>query len=177
MQFDLDRSFEILERTPQVLRTLLSGLSKEWITANEGPDTFSPYDVIGHLIHGERTDWIARLEMILIHGESKTFERYDRFAMYEESKGKTLNQLLDELEQLRKRNIEIIRANHLSAQDLAKRGTHPSFGSVTLEQLLATWVVHDLAHTAQIARVMAKQYTDAVGPWQEYLSILKPRSA
>ncbi len=172
MRYSLQKSLEILERTPAVLRTILSGLGDEWITGNEGAGTFSPYDVVGHLIHGEKTDWRDRTNMILQHGTSKTFVPYDRFAQFEESKGKTLDQLLDEFERLRKENMEWFRSLKLSETDLDKKGIHPSLGEVTLRQLLSTWVVHDLTHIAQITRVMAKQYKDEVGPWLEFFRIM-----
>jgi hypothetical protein len=172
MKYSLERSYEILDRTPVVLETLLTGLSDEWITGNEGPETFSPYDVVGHLIHGEKTDWRERATMILDHGVSKTFVPYDRFAQYEESKGKTLLQLLNEFETLRMKNMEWFRSLKLSETDLDKKGIHPVLGQVTLRQLLSTWVIHDLTHIAQVTRVMAKQYKEEMGPWQEFFSIM-----
>jgi len=172
MEFTLDKSYEILERTPAVLQSLLTGVSDEWSMSNEGPDTFSPYDVVGHLIHGEKTDWPGRIAMILEDGVSKTFVPYDRFAMFEESKGKTLNQLLAEFEAVRKEKLQWLKSLKLTEEDLNKKGLHPSFGEVTLRQLLSTWVVHDLTHIAQITRVMAKQYKEATGPWAEFFRIL-----
>jgi len=172
MEFTLDKSYEILERTPAVLQSLLTGVSDEWTMNNEGPDTFSPYDVVGHLIHGEKTDWPDRIAMILEDGVSKTFVPYDQFAMFEESKGKTLNQLLAEFEAVRKEKLQWLKSLKLTEEDLNKKGLHPSFGEVTLRQLLSTWVVHDLTHIAQITRVMAKQYTEATGPWAEFFRIL-----
>ena len=172
MQFDPVSGFMILERTPPTLRAMLSGLGPEWIEQNEGPETWSPFDVVGHLIHGERTDWIARAEIILAQGESRRFTPFDRTAMFEESKGKTLSQLLDEFEALRTSNLETARSWSLSEQQLDLQGEHPKFGSVSLRQLLATWVAHDLSHIAQIARVMAKQYREPIGPWREYLPIM-----
>ncbi len=172
MNYSLEKSYDVLERTPTVLKALLEGLHDDWTLNNEGPDTFSPYDVIGHLIHGEKTDWPDRIKMILEHGPSKTFVPYDRFAMFEESKGKGLSQLLDEFEKLRKKNMEWFRSLQLSEADLDKKGLHPQFGEVTLWQLLSTWVVHDLTHMAQITRVMAKQYKEAVGPWAEFFRVL-----
>jgi hypothetical protein len=139
---------------------------------NEGPETFSPYDVIGHLIHGEKTDWTARTKMILEYGNSKTFVPWDRFAQFENSKGKTLQQLLNEFALLRKENLAWLGSLDLSEADLAKKGIHPVLGEVTLKNLLATWVVHDLTHIAQITRVMAKQYKEEMGPWPEYFRIL-----
>jgi DinB superfamily len=172
MKYNLERSCEILERTPAVLKALLTGIGDEWIYSNEGVETFSPYDVVGHLIHGEKTDWRDRATMILEHGVSKTFVPYDRFAQYEASKGKTLQQLLSEFEEVRIKNLEWFRSLHLSGTDLDKKGIHPSLGEVTLRQLLTTWVIHDLTHIAQITRVMAKQYKDEMGPWLEFFRIM-----
>ena len=172
MLYSLERSYEILERTPAVLQSLLAGLSDGWLLHNEGPETFSPYDVIGHLVHGEKTDWVVRTKMILEFGNAQTFERYDRFAQYEESKGKSLQQLLDEFAAIRKENMRWFRSLNLTEADLDRKGMHPVLGDVTLKNLLATWVVHDLTHIAQITRVMAKQYKEEVGPWQEFFRIL-----
>ena len=172
MKFDWDRSYEILERTPVVLRTLLDGLDDEWIMNNEGPDTFSPFDVLGHLIHGEKTDWVVRARIILESGLAKPFEPWDRFAQFEASKGKTLQQLLDGFAALRKENLSWLRSLRLSEDDLEKKGLHPSLGEVSLRNLLATWVVHDLTHIAQLTRVMAKQYKEVIGPWTEFFRIL-----
>ncbi len=172
MKFDFLKSYQVLERTPVVLKALLSHQHDDWIMNNEGPETFSPYDVVGHLIHGERTDWTARVKMILEHGTAKTFMSWDRFAMYEESKGKTLQQLLDEFEKLRNENMTWLKSLNLTEQDLDKKGMHPKLGEVTLRNLLSTWVVHDLTHLAQITRVMAKQYKEEMGPWPEFFRIL-----
>ena len=172
MKYTLERSYQILERTPSVLKTLLSGLDDGWVMNNEGPDTFSPFDVIGHLIHGEKTDWTARAKIILEFGLSKPFTPWDRFAQYEESKGKTTNQLLDEFEAVRKQNIEWLIGAKLSEADLEKTGIHPVLGTVTLRNLLSTWVVHDLTHIAQVTRVMAKQYKTEMGRWPEFFRIL-----
>jgi hypothetical protein len=172
MEYSFEKSCEILERTPQVLKTILSGLSDDWFMNNEGPDTFSPYDVVGHLIHGEKTDWRERATMILEYGASKTFVPFDRFAQNQESQGKTLVQLLDEFEALRKENMRWFRSLKLSEADLDKKGTHPVLGTVTLRQLLSTWVIHDLTHIAQITRVMAKQYKGEMGPWLEVFRIM-----
>ena len=172
MKFNLVRSIEILERTPAVLRTLLQNLHQDWTINNEGPETFSPYDVIGHLIHGEKTDWRVKTMMILEYGESKTFVPYDRFAQFEESKRKSLQQLLDEFEKLRTENLVWLKSLNLSEADFDKKGIHPSLGQVTLRQLLSTWVIHDLTHIAQVARVMAKQYKEEMGAWVEYFRIL-----
>jgi hypothetical protein len=172
MKYSLEKSIEILERTPAVLKTLLSGLSDEWIMNNEGPETFSPYDVIGHLIHGEKTDWTERTKMILEFGASKSFVPWDRFAQYEESKGKTRDQLLKEFETIRKENMVWFKSLSLTEADLDKKGLHPNLGEVTLRNLLATWVAHDLTHIAQVTRVMAKQYKEEMGPWPEFFRIL-----
>ncbi|HEU4718520.1 MAG TPA: DinB family protein [Bacteroidia bacterium] len=173
MMYDTAKAIEVLERTPAVIAGMLDGISGEWISSGEGPGTWSPYDVVGHLIHGETTDWVTRMEIILSDKEDKTFPRFDRFAQFEESKGKTMHMLLEEFKAVRAKNISILRSKNLTEKDLAKTGTHPSFGTVTLRQLLATWVAHDLNHIAQIARVMAKQYREETGPWVEYLRILK----
>jgi hypothetical protein len=172
MQYDHKKSLEILERTPMVLKSLLSDLDSDWIMKNEGPETFSPFDVMGHLIHGEKTDWRPRIQRIIQHGNTKTFDLFDRFAMYEESKGKTIHQLLQEFEALRNENIIWLRSLNLTDTDLDKKGMHPELGEVTMKNLLATWVVHDLTHIAQITRVMAKQYKYAMGPWTEFFWIL-----
>lgn len=173
MQFNLNKSLEILEKTPLVLKHMLEGLSDEWTKNNEGADTWSPYDIVGHLIHGEKTLWISRMEVILSDSSDKKFGSFDRFAQFKESKGKTLEQLLNEFSELRKLNIKKIQSKELSEDILKKTGIHPAFGQVTLKQLLSTWIVHDLNHIAQIARVMAKQYQTEVGPWREYLRVLK----
>ncbi len=172
MQFQLQKSIQILQRTPATLRALLSGLSEEWVAGNEGPETFSPFDVVGHLIHGERTDWIPRARIILQHGPSQPFEPFDRFAMWEENRDKTLASLLDTFEVLRRENLAALERLRLSEADLDRKGTHPELGAVTMRQLLATWAVHDLNHIGQIARVMARQYESEVGPWREYIGIL-----
>lgn len=170
--FDLANGIAVLERTPATFRALLAGLPDVWITANEGPDTFSPFDNVGHLIHGERTDWIPRARIILAQGANRRFEKYDRFAQVRESRGKSLAQLLDEFAQLRAQNVETLRGWGLTGAQLALQGEHPELGTVTLGQLLATWVAHDLGHVAQTSRVMAKQYRDAVGSWRAYLPVL-----
>jgi len=172
VNYSLARSFEILDRTPGVLRSLLTGLDEEWVMNNEGPETFSPFDVVGHLIHGEKTDWTARMKRILEFGDTKTFEVYDRFAQYEASKGKNLEQLLDEFESLRRENMAWFRSLNLRAEDLERKGMHPRLGAVTMKNLLATWVVHDLTHIAQVTRVMAKQYKNEMGPWPQFFRIL-----
>lgn len=172
MQFDLSTAIQVLERTPQSFRALLGGLNEAWTAPNEGPDTFSAFDNVGHLIHGERTDWIPRARLILEQGPNRRFEPFDRFAQYRESRGKTLAELLDEFASLRAENLSTVRGWNLSEEQLALEGEHPSLGRVTLRQLLAAWVAHDLGHLAQTARVMAKQYREAVGPWRQYLPVL-----
>ncbi len=172
MDLHLPDALDILERTPQTVRTLLSGLTPGWTDAVEGPDTWSPYVIVGHLIHGERTDWIPRARIILEQGADRRFTPYDRFAQFRESAGKPLAELLDEFAHLRAVNVAILREWNLSDAQLALTGEHPEFGAVTLRQLLATWVAHDLSHLAQVTRVMAKQYRDAVGPWRAYLPIM-----
>ncbi len=173
MILNLVHATKILSRTPVVLNSLLSGLAAEWIMGNEGEQTWSPFEVLGHLIHGERTDWIPRIKTILQSGESETFETFDRFAQFEESKGKSLEDLLSTFAELRLHNLAALTKLNITAEDLAKRGTHPQLGTVRLEQLIATWVAHDLSHVTQITRTMAKQYREAVGPWEAYLSVLK----
>lgn len=173
MKFDLSKSILILERTPAVLNSLLGDLPNDWILPNEGKETWSPYDVIGHLVHGEKTDWISRAKIILSEGTDKSFKPFDRFAQFEESKGKSINQLLDDFNILRKNNLTELKSLNITEQQLQLEGRHPEFGVVTLRQLLSTWVAHDLGHIAQISRVMAKQYVDEVGPWKAYLGILK----
>lgn len=171
MKFDLNKSVEILSCTPSVLESLLHNLSDTWLFSNEGPDSWSPFDIVGHLVHGEQTDWMERTNIILF-SEDKHFRKFDRFAQFEESKGKTITQLLAEFRKLREKNIEYLKSLALTEEKLALIGIHPAFGEVTLKQLLATWVVHDLNHIAQISRVLAKQYSDETGPWIEYLPLL-----
>lgn len=173
MDFDLASAVTVLERTPRTLRAMLAGLGSEWTRANEGPETWSPYDVVGHLIHGERSDWIRRATIILEQGPDRSFEPFDRFAQFRESEGKSLDDLLDELERLRAQNLATLRGWRLTHEQLSLEGEHPDFGPVTLRQLLATWVAHDLSHIAQAVRVMAKQYGEAVGPWRMYLPIME----
>lgn len=172
MNFNIDKALEILERTPEVLRVYLENLSSAWTTCNEGEETWSAFDVVGHLIHGEKTDWTERLQLIMSNGEIKIFTPFDRFAQFEESKGKTLSELLDEFKKLRAQNITLLKSFNIQESDFERRAIHPELGEVTLRNLLATWVTHDLGHIAQIARVMAKQYKDEVGPWTQYISIL-----
>jgi hypothetical protein len=173
MEFQLDRTLEILRCTPATLRSLLSGLSDAWIRNDEGPETWSAFDILGHLIHGEETDWILRLIIILEHGESRPFTPFDRFAQFEKSAGVNLGDLLDEFQSLRRQNISELERLDLEPHQLEMKGTHPELGTVTARQLLATWTVHDLGHIAQITRVLAKGYAGEVGPWGEYLPILK----
>ena len=172
MNFDLDLSMEVLGRSPATLRALLDGLREPWVRGTEGPETFSPFDVVGHLIDGEETDWIPRARIILARGPDLRFEPYDRFRHRERNSDRSLESLLVEFAQLRATNLELLRSWKLTARELDLPGEHPSLGRVTLEQLLAAWVVHDLGHVAQVARVMAKQYRDAVGPWVPFLPVL-----
>ncbi len=173
MKFSIHQSIEILERTPIVLQNLLQGLSAEWTSNNEGGETWSAYDVIGHLIHGDKTDWLTRAELILSDNAEKQFQPFDRFAQFENSKGKTLKQLLSDFAEVRNANIKRLKSLNITERDLKKTGVHPTFGEVTLSQLLSTWIVHDLDHISQIARVLAKQYKNEVGRWIEFLKILK----
>src|SRR6185436_11977206 len=162
MEFQLDQAREILGRTPVTLNSLLRDV----------PETWSPFDVVGHLIHAEETDWIPRARIIVEQGESGTFEPFDRFAMFEKFKGTSLTELLDRFESLRAESLKVLESMNLTPELLGKRGTHPELGEVTLSQLLSTWVVHDLGHIGQIVRVMSKQYGEAVGPWKAYLPVL-----
>ena len=165
-------SIAILRRTPATVTALLDGLDERWIRATEGPDTFSPFDVVGHLIDGEETDWIPRARIILAQGSHPRFEPYDRFRHRQRNADATLRSLLEEFTRLRAANLELLRSWHLTAAQLDLRGEHLRLGSVTLRQLLSAWVAHDLGHIAQIVRVMAKQYHDAVGPWVQFLPVL-----
>ena len=173
MDFQLSKAIEILSQTPKTVKSLLGNLSDEWIFASDDENSWSPFDVIGHYIHGEETDWIPRAEIILAQGENLTFEPFDRFAQLEKSKGKPLNDLLETFTDLRQKNLEILKSWNLTDAQLKLKGIHPELGEVTLEQLLATWVVHDLTHIRQIVTVIAKQYAENVGAWKEYLSILQ----
>jgi len=172
MEFDLTDAVAVLQRTPAALRVMLGELPAAWVDANEGPETWSPFVIVGHLIHGERTDWIPRARIILDQGADRGFTPYDRFAQFHESAGKPLSALLNEFDDLRRRNLATLRDWGLTDAQLELTGEHPEFGQVTLRQLLATWVAHDLGHIAQIARVMAKQYRNAIGPWRAYLPIM-----
>lgn len=164
----------LLSRTPATLDALLRDLPPHWIDAHEGGVTWSPFDVVGHLIHGERTDWIPRARMILEHGEARTFERFDRLAQFTASAGQTLPSLLDEFAAARAASLRELAALDISESDLDRRGRHPEFGPVTLRQLLATWVAHDFDHLVQVSRTLAVQYADAVGPWRAYLRVIGP---
>jgi DinB superfamily len=172
MDFDLDSSTDVLARTPATLQVLLEGLAEPWVRGVEGPDTFSPFDVLGHLIDGEETDWVPRARIILARGADVRFQPYDRFRHRDRNVGRSLSSLLAEFARLRAANLELLRSWHVTAADLDLPGQHPSFGHVTLRQLLAAWVVHDLGHVAQVVRVMAKQYREAVGPWVTFLPVL-----
>jgi len=173
VEFTFDDALPILRRTPATIDGLLRNLPDQWTRANEGPNTWSPFDVVGHLIHAERADWMPRVEHILEHGETRPFPVFDREGMFEASKGRALSELLDEFAVRRADSLERLDALHLSIADLSRTSRHPEFGAVTLGQHLSTWVVHDFTHINQIVRVMAKQYGDAVGPWRAYLSVLK----
>jgi len=169
--FVMDEAVAILAQTPATLDALLRGLPDTWTTAHQGGATWSPYDVVGHLIHGERADWIPRARIILEHGEDRAFEPFDRLAQLEESRGKSLADLLDEFAARRAESLRALEAMALTGSDLDRRGCHPAFGPVTLRQLIATWVAHDLDHVMQIARVLGSQYADEVGPWRAYLRV------
>ncbi len=176
MTFDLDLALEILGRTPATLRALLGGLSTPWVRGTEGPATFSPFDVVGHLIDGEETDWIPRARIILARGPDLRFAPYDRFRHRARNAGASLESLLMEFATLRTANLDLLRSWNLTVRELDLPGEHPSLGPVTLRQLLAAWVAHDLGHLAQVARVMAKQYRDEVGPWVPFLPVLTDRT-
>ncbi len=172
MQHNLQDTISLLTRTPAALNALLRDLPETWTLRNEGENTWSAFDIIGHLIHGERTDWMPRVKVVLQFGESQAFEPFDRQRHVRESQGKSLGQLLDEFARLRSENLAELRALNLRQEDLERRGRHPSLGVVTLSELLATWAAHDLTHLHQISRVMAHQYRGAVGPWSAYLGVL-----
>ncbi|HUQ49113.1 MAG TPA: DinB family protein [Terriglobales bacterium] len=173
MEINLKDAVAILERTPAVLDVWLRGLPKDWTTQNEGGETWSPFDVVGHLIHGELTDWIPRMRRLIEHGESKPFDPFDRFAQFRESEGKSLEELLDRFAALRKNSLAALLALKLDDQAFAKTGRHQVLGTVTLGELLAAWVAHDLTHINQISRVMAHQYREAVGPWKQFMGVMK----
>jgi hypothetical protein len=171
MQFDLQKALPILERTPQVVEALLYGLDDAWTQSNEGGDTWSPFEIVAHLIYGEKTDWIPRMNIILGEG-NKQFEPFDMKGHIKEGEGKTMDQLLDEFKVLRKDNLLLLKEAGITEEILDRTGIHPSLGPVTLRQLLASWVVHDLTHIHQLSRVMAKQYDEAVGPWKQFMGVL-----
>jgi hypothetical protein len=170
--FTMADAISLLERTPKTLDSLLRGLPDDWVRSNEGGETWSPFDVVGHLIHGELTDWVPRARIILDHGEGRAFDKFDRFAQVEISRGHTLDSLLDEFATLRRDNLRELAALRVTEGDLDRKGRHPELGSVTLRQLLSTWVAHDLDHVVQISRTLARQYTDEVGPWRAYLRVI-----
>ncbi|HKQ08073.1 MAG TPA: DinB family protein [Blastocatellia bacterium] len=172
MEFQLEEAIAILRRTPETLSVLLKDLPEAWLTANEGGDSWSPYDVVGHLIHGEETDWVPRARIILERGEAQAFTPFDRFAQFEKSRGRSLGELLEEFAGLRWQNLTALAELRLRPEQMRLRGTHPELGSVTLGELLATWVAHDLSHVAQVLRVMCRQYGEAVGPWKQYLPLV-----
>jgi hypothetical protein len=172
-QFSMAEATEVLTRTPTTLNALLRGLPEVWVRSNEGKDTWSAFDIVGHLIFGERTDWMPRVRIILESGDARPFDPFDRFAQLKESRDKSLEQLLDEFARLRRENLTALQALNLRAEDLTRRGTHPALGVVALRELLAAWAVHDLTHIHQLSRVMAHQYRDAVGPWSAYLGVLQ----
>lgn len=173
MSFHLQEALTLLGRTPATLSSLLADLPPAWHHSDYGSGTFSPFDVVGHLITGERTDWLPRIRTILLHGEHVPFSPYDRYAQFEASEGKSMHDLLRTFTTLRAANLREVEAMNLSPADLARTGRHPSLGMVTLENLLATWVVHDINHTAQICRGLATRYQHAIGPWHQYLGIYK----
>ncbi len=173
MTFDIHASIEILSRTPATLEALLNGLSTPWLINNEGENTWSPYDIVGHLIHGEKTDWMPRAKIILSKLEDKTFVPFDRFAQLNEDQEQPIEELLKEFRAIRTENLKELKALSIDDAQLSKTGIHPELGQVRLKELLSTWVVHDLGHISQISRVMAKQYKTEVGPWKAYLGILK----
>ena len=173
MEQNLQNTIALLSHTPTALDALLRGLPEDWIFRNEGDNTWNAFDVVGHLIHGERTDWMPRARMVLQFGESKTFQPFDRWAQARESQDKSLPQLLDEFARLRAENLGELRGLHLRPEDLERRGQHPALGVVTLSQLLAAWAAHDLTHLHQLSRIMAHQYREAVGPWSAYLGVLQ----
>jgi hypothetical protein len=173
MEQNLEHTICLLTRTPATLDSLLRDLPEAWSMRNEGGNSWSAFDVVGHLIHGERTDWIPRAKMILEFGESRAFEPFDRLAQERESRGKSLGELLDEFTRVRTENLTELKGLKLGPEDLARRGRHPSLGVVTLSELLATWGAHDLTHLHQISRIMAHQYREAVGPWSKFLGVMQ----
>lgn len=173
MKFQIEKAVEILSQTPATIKSLLGNLSDDWTKNAANPDSWNPFDIVGHLIHGEETDWIPRAEVILAQGKNLTFEPFDRFAQFEISKDKTLKQLLEDFAELRNKNISKLREMNLTEENLKLKGIHPELGEVTLEQLIATWAVHDLTHIKQIVTVLADKYAENVGAWKNYLSILQ----
>jgi uncharacterized damage-inducible protein DinB len=173
MEHNLQHTIALLTHTPAALNTLLRDLPEDWTSRNEGENTWTVFDVIGHLVHGERTDWMARARTVLRFGETKEFEPFDRLGQKRESRGKSLGQLLDEFSRLRSENLAELRQLNLQKEELARRGKHPALGAVTLSELLATWAAHDMTHLHQISRIMAHQYREAVGPWSKYLGVLQ----
>ena len=172
-ELSLAEAIAVLNRTPATLNVLLRGLPNIWVRGNEGKDTWSAFDIVGHLIIAERTDWMPRVRIILENGEARPFDPFDRFAQLKESRDKSMEQLLDDFGRLRRENLAALQGLNLQPEDLTRRGTHPALGAVTLSELLATWAVHDLTHVHQLSRVMAHQYRDAVGPWSAYLGVLQ----
>lgn len=172
-KFSLAESIALLTRTPATLNALLRGLPDMWTHSNESKETWSAFDIVGHLVFADRTDWMPRVRTILEHGEAQPFDPFDRFAQMKESKGKSLEQLLDDFALVRNESLTALQALNLQSADLARRGKHPALGAVTLSELLATWAVHDLTHLHQLSRVMAYQYRDAVGPWSAFLGVLQ----
>jgi hypothetical protein len=172
MNFEIDKAVEMLERTPAVVRAMLGGLSDEWLSGGS-EESWAPFDIVGHLIHAEMTDWIPRAKIILKQGENRTFVPFDRFAQFELSKGKSLAGLLDEFERERQKSLDELRSMNLTRDQLTLKGIHPEFGEVALSELIAAWVAHDMTHIRQIAQFLAKKYTNEVGPWKEFLSILQ----
>ena len=173
MEHKLEHTISLLTRTPAVLNVLLRDLPETWTSRNEGENTWTAFDVVGHLIHGDRTDWLPRARMVLQFGESQAFAPFDRWGQVRECQGKSLDQLLDEFARLRSESLGELRALNLRQEDLGRRGRHPALGVVTLSELLATWATHDLTHLHQISRVIAYQYREAVGPWRGYLGVLQ----
>ena len=173
MEQNLQKTISLLACTPATLNALLRDLPEEWTFRNEGENTWNAFDVVGHLIHGERTDWMPRARMILEFGQDRTFEPFDRWAQQQAGHGKSLPELLDEFARLRSQNLSELRDLNLTPEKLARRGRHPELGVVTLSELLATWAVHDLTHVHQLSRIMAHQYREAVGPWSKFLGVLR----
>ncbi|HQU82678.1 MAG TPA: DinB family protein [Pyrinomonadaceae bacterium] len=173
MKFEINKAIEILENTPSVLKSLLGNLSEDWTKSENNKDDWSAFDIVGHYIHAEETDWIPRAEIILAQGENRTFEPFDRYAQFDLSKDKTLHELLEVFAEKRKVSLEVLKSWNLTEEQLNLMGNHPELGEVTLENLLSTWLVHDLTHIRQIVANLAKKYSANVGVWKEYLSILK----